>query len=234
MHRRRLRYALQQEKRKFRLFTAILIVCVLFLTLFGLKILIGASVLVERVKGDPQDQNSVTSDVLLPPSLDETLSATNSGTFVLTGIGRAGSALHIFRNGSQVWNQDLSEDQFTAEVPLEKNENELKAKTVLPNGNESEFSNTISIYYSTTGPDLELLTPKDGDTVRGESSKTEVRGTVPDNTRVTVNSRIARIEPDGSFSVDITLNDGENSIEVIAKDEAGNTTEKSITVRYEK
>jgi hypothetical protein len=64
------------------------------------------------------------------------------------------------------------------------------------------------------------------------SSTIIVRGTTIPKADVYVNDSIARADTQGNFSVQVTLDEGDNTIVVITNDTEGNYSEKDITVTY--
>ena len=80
-------------------------------------------------------------------------------------------------------------------------------------------------------PMVTITSPADGDSL-GTDTVT-VDGTVDDLTitEVDVNGQIVAVS-NGSFTVDITLTEGDNTIVVTATDAVGNDGIASITIRY--
>lgn len=60
-----------------------------------------------------------------------------------------------------------------------------------------------------------------------------VRGTVPPDVNVTVNGREATVDAQGTYTLDIVLDEGENRLEIVAQDEVGNESriERLVTLR---
>jgi hypothetical protein len=81
---------------------------------------------------------------------------------------------------------------------------------------------------------LEIIQPVDGAEVR--TSTISVTGkTIPDAVvSVSVDDQLemADVEPDGEFSITVTLEEGPNYIEAIASDQQGNEKSASIAVIY--
>jgi len=85
----------------------------------------------------------------------------------------------------------------------------------------------------TEPPEITITEPEDGATLTQNSIT--VLGTVSDESEVTavyVNGMRVELLPDNSFMVNITLNEGENLIRVVAVDEFGNIGTKEIHVTY--
>jgi len=105
---------------------------------------------------------------------------------------------------------------------------------------ESDYSNEVSVRTKstpdTTPPVLTIASPTNFETVNEDT--VTVSGTATDGESgidtVTVNGNSVTIGSDGSFSLDVSLSEGENAIKVIAIDKAGNKTTKTVIVKYEK
>jgi hypothetical protein len=97
---------------------------------------------------------------------------------------------------------------------------------------------TIEAKYQAPTPDTEapvitLTSPEDGATV--SEDMVTVSGTVTDNVGVVslyIGSEKVDFAPDGSFSANCKLAEGENTLKVFAFDAAGNKAEKDVTVTY--
>lgn len=75
---------------------------------------------------------------------------------------------------------------------------------------------------------VEIVSPKDGVTLSSPLVKL-VGKTIP-NADVFVNDEEVKVNANGEFSIELTLDEGENIISVIANDENGNYAEKEITL----
>jgi len=95
-----------------------------------------------------------------------------------------------------------------------------------------ETQNNVDV---TTAPvsqiSLEISQPADKATVN--SAALNVAGKTVPGADVFVNDRQTKAAADGSFSVGITLDEGENSIVIVANDSQGNYAEKELTVTLE-
>jgi ligand-binding sensor domain-containing protein len=95
-------------------------------------------------------------------------------------------------------------------------------------------SNEIETVADSVPPTIKILSPQDGAVV--DSDSITVTGSVSDDgsgvDKVMINSQKLKIDNSDSFSADITLYEGENTITVVATDKAGNKTAKAITVTY--
>ncbi len=108
---------------------------------------------------------------------------------------------------------------------LRTGENTLLIRASDAAGNTTEAKSEIIVrneppVITLTGPQAESWL---------NTTITNVTGNVPADARVTVNGREAQIGPDGYFTVDVVLKEGDNIIRVVATDPVGNTaTEERI------
>ena len=100
-------------------------------------------------------------------------------------------------------------------------------------GNKAEKS--ISIKVDTVAPTLNVTSPENN--TKTNVSTITVSGTTNDATSspvvLTVNDSVVSVGIDGSFSTTVTLEQGENTITVIATDGAGQSTTVTRTVIYD-
>jgi len=78
---------------------------------------------------------------------------------------------------------------------------------------------------------LQITSPSDQSTVT--SAFITLRGKTTAQAEVFVNEKETAADPDGNFSVQLELEEGENPIMVVANDANGNVGEKEITLMYE-
>ncbi len=102
---------------------------------------------------------------------------------------------------------------------LQEGENTITVRAVDNAGNETRADYTIVL--RTRPPDITLLEPEP-EAWLNENPIT-VRGQAPADAEVTVNGTPAQVNEDGTFAVDVVLNEGDNVIVVEAADEVGNT-----------
>ncbi len=102
---------------------------------------------------------------------------------------------------------------------LQEGENTIVVRAVDNAGNEMEASYTVVL--RTQPPEITLLEPP-AEAWLNQNPVT-VRGQAPPETEVTVNGRPARVNQDGTFTLDLVLEEGDNVIVVEATDEVGNT-----------
>lgn len=100
------------------------------------------------------------------------------------------------------------------------------------NDGNAAVQKTVSFTVDTIAPTLTVTSPADGSVVN--SATCTVSGKTNDTTSspvtLTVNGATVTVGSDGSFSKVITLNEGTNTITIVAKDAAGKTTTVTRTV----
>ncbi|MBU0998420.1 hypothetical protein KJ570_02750 [Patescibacteria group bacterium] len=78
---------------------------------------------------------------------------------------------------------------------------------------------------------LDIVSPKDMDTV--SSSLLTIKGTTVASAEIFINDKETKADKSGNFSVNITLEEGENILTIIMNDSLGNYIEKQLTVTLE-
>lgn len=205
-----------------------------FVAIFGLRILIGFSLLVDRIRGtSPQSQN--TSVTLQSPVLDPLPEATNSATLTIHGQGNSKATVIVYVKDIEYKKVTASDDgRFSVEdIPVEEGEFTATAKISDDKNNISSVSNIISSTIDRTPPKLEISEPEDRKTVNDGTHRVTVQGITDDDMKVTINGRIVVVKSDGSFTYSFPLNDGENKLTIVSKDLAGNETKVERIVMYQ-
>jgi len=179
---------------------------------------------------------TINQDVIPPftPTLEGIPTATNSAVLPLKGIAEAGSSVEIFLNGELKKKLLVRQDgNFVVDdLTLAEGENRIEVRASDSAGNVSPLSSPSVVIYDKTPPPLEITQPKDKTLFVGENKEIKVIGQTEPQTTVTVNGFWAIIDQDGKFTYDLTLNQGENKIAVVAQDIAGNKTEIDRTIFY--
>ena len=226
---------LEERKQRKRLTLALVgsIAVLIFVGLFGVRVLIGFSLLVDRIRGtSPQTQQS--SSLILPPVLDPQPTATNSASINITGRGQGGLTLIVYLNEGEFKKIRVPEDgSFSVTgIPLSNGSNSISAKLTDDKDGTSDLSNVLSVTYATTPPNLEITAPEDNANISGEPNTVAVTGTTDDDINVTINDRLVVVRGDNSFSYNYPLNEGDNILTIVATDAAGNQTRIERKVIY--
>lgn len=227
----------EERKEKRRLILAILgsAGILLFLAFFGLKILVGFSLFLDKLQETAPKEQSQT--IILPPVLDPLPVATNSATINVTGKGQVGLTLILYLNETESKKLTIADDGTFIVKNLAVSEGTItvSAKQKDDKDNISNLSNVITVQIKRTPPTLDVTAPADGATVIGEKNTVTVAGSVKDDTtNVTVNGRFVLVGNNGSFRYDYPLNEGSNTLTIVAIDAAGNQTQVQRRVTYQK
>lgn len=92
---------------------------------------------------------------------------------------------------------------------------------------DSKESYPLGILDDITGPEINIAEPLDG--IKTDLNRVAVKGTTEAGAKIWVNGTETE-NNDGAFEKIIDLKTGDNSVEVKAKDESGNSTTKTIVV----
>lgn len=159
---------------------------------------------------------------------------TNKGELEIEGKASPGLDVAIYQNDEEI--AKVKADQsgaFKEKVTVSSGEHVFTAATVTDQG-ATKRSTPVKVIIDQTAPALTIDTPKKGEKTNKESLTVEGKATDDHLDQVTVNGKKATIK-DGTYSARILLENGKNTIKVIAKDAAGNKTTKKINidVQYE-
>ncbi|GAB3805867.1 hypothetical protein GCM10028868_34610 [Virgibacillus kimchii] len=154
---------------------------------------------------------------------------TNESEIIVEGTATPETSVELQQNGETIGTEEIDGDgSFAIEAELEEGENEFLAVTYV-DGQDAADSEPVTVTLDTEAPELTIASPEDGEMTNRETATVE--GTVWDANldSVTVNGQETAVT-DGAFSQRILLDEGENVINVVATDLAGNITEETITI----
>ena len=235
MRRSRLSKKSQKKSTQTLVLSVLGIAAILFLLFrYGIPLLSDASFLFGRVTSNPkndQKQNNKQDNYVPSPELDPLPKATKEQNIIVTGTSMSVLKVSIYLNGSKDNETEVSGDgTFEFSVELSEGDNIIKAKAFNDKG-ESEFSDSVTVTYKKSGPELSIDSPSDNADLKVQNP-IEVKGKSDPDVTVSVNDFQAVSGNDGSYSYFLTLKEGGNEIKVVATDLAGNKTEKTIRVNY--
>ncbi|PAE37300.1 S8 family serine peptidase, partial [Bacillus sp. 7884-1] len=155
---------------------------------------------------------------------------TNQSTIIVEGKASPTNQVHLFNKGEEVATTTASGDgTFSADVILQDGENVLTA-TSSTNVGSTDASEPVKIILDQAKPELTITKPNEGFKTNQKAVTIEGKATDPYLAEVTINGQNATVTEDGSYSLRLLLNNGENIFTVTAKDRAGNETSKEVTV----
>ncbi len=236
MRRRYSRRAQTEEKRnikravRFGFLTLALIVIFIFLGLPAVAKFAGF--LTDLRKSTvPVDINDTTPPA--PPILSNPPEYTKKKTVEITGKTEAGATVTLFLNNSEEEILADNDGEFSYRFSLQKGENTASVKAKDNAGNESQESKVYKIVFDDQPPKLEIISPEDNREFYGSKERQiSIEGTTEEGASLTVNERIVAVDSDGSFTFLTTLEEGDNNFTIKAEDQAGNSAEATLAVRF--
>lgn len=199
------------------------------LTRFGTDIVTGVTSVLNTNKESP---NSKNASLVPPPQLESTPEITNQKIISIQGYAPSGITVRLTLNGAK---QDIvsnAQSTWSIEFPLNEGENLFRVQAVDNQGNLSqEIMSNVTL--DTKPPALVILEPESGLVKSGKKELTlEIKGTTDADASAKINDRVVIVDSEGAFIHSITLLEGENLLNIVATDRAGNKTEEVRTVTY--
>lgn len=235
----RSRLSRKMEKQNKKQVTLMLlgIILVLFLFFkFGISALSAVSdffISLNEKKDNQTNSKSSVENFVQPPFLDAIPVATTSSSLFVSGttVDKDG-LVEVFLNDSKEAEIEIKDGKFIDKVDgLKEGDNIVKARTKIKDDKMSNFTRDYLVTYTKKGPELDVTFPTEGSTFT-KSNQINVTGKTNSSNSVTVNGFIAIVDENGNFSYYLKLNDGDNTITVVAQNPAGVTTKKEIKVKY--
>lgn len=217
------RFEEQKQQKKIYKSLAGIVVIFLFLAIFGLRILEGFSLLVDKMRGTTPQQTSQV--LILPPELNPLPIATNSATISISGKGQPGMTVIVYINEVDTEKVTVENDgSFTIpSIKLIDGVNTINAKQTDEKKNVSQASETLTITSKKSKPTLDITYPQDNAQIRQEKNTITITGKTNDEANtVTINDRLVILRGDGSFSYDFSVPNGDSVLKIVATDTAGN------------
>lgn len=206
-----------------------------FIAIFGLKLLVGFSLLVDKIRGNSPVTTQAQNSELTPPILDPQPEATYSATLSISGKGLAKTQAIIYINDIQMKKVPVEDDNtfLLPNFPVDEGDLTISTKLLDAKGNVSELSNLIKITIDRKPPVLEITKPSDGTKIQDGTKKVIIEGKTDEDAKLTINDRIAIVRMGGGFSYSMPLSDGDNTLNVVAIDPAGNRTTVQLKISYQ-
>lgn len=234
-------YRLRSSKRLIRksrrnlVLTIIIILVLMYATLAWIlpTFIDGLGLVRNIVKPPLKKEVVVASATLAPPTFNIPYEATNTAQINIQGFTTAHSKVELFVDDKKVQITEADSDGifvFKA-VDLSQGLNNFYGKTVDDQQKESLQSKTFQIIFDNQKPKLDISEPADNKTIQGDK-KVKVSGRTDSGINLFINNIRIILNPDGGFSTDLPINEGENNINIKAVDQAGNKTEISRKVTF--
>ncbi|PIR42326.1 hypothetical protein CO058_01140 [candidate division WWE3 bacterium CG_4_9_14_0_2_um_filter_35_11] len=171
-----------------------------------------------------------------PPFLVEIPKATQNDSVDISGKAESGVKVTLYTEGSKS-SETTSDSEGTFSftgVRVGIFPTTIYTTATDESDNESKKSQAYSIVKDATVPELEVITPKNGEEIKSTGHTYKVTGKTEPDVTITVNGQLAIINQNGEFSVSVRLEEGDNSLEIIAKDIAQNETTEKRFVKFRK
>jgi len=202
--------------------------------IYGIPAVIKMAVFVGNLRSSTTPVESNDNIPPSPPIFKTLPEATNSVKINLYGFAESGSNVKIYLTGQSVNDVIADNDgNFSLDnLELTLGRNEITAMAVDNAGNKSRESEKLVIWYDNQPPELEITQPADQTTITNETGKVEILGKTETEADLSINEHFVVIDNNGNFKYTFPLSQGENLINVVATDRAGNQTIKSLTLNY--
>ena len=215
-------------------FIFVLVIILVFIFTVGFNLLLKTSVFIANLfaKNQPQSLNK-TIDLYGSIEIDSIPTATNSGTFIVTGTLVNYDKLEFFLNDEKVKTKSINvNDTFTEEIgELIEGENDFYIRATNTETKSKKNTAIYTIVLKESKPKLEINQPQDND--KTSQQEIIVKGSTDKEVFIRINYLPVVVDAIGNFETSVRLKDGENIIKITASDIAGNIEEKTLKINYQ-
>ena len=225
-----------EEKRNLRstiLFIVLTIAVIVLLVFVGVPLFGRISIFISDLRGGTKaiTKNDITPPA--PPKFNFSPAFTNQQNINISGNAEPGATVKLTFDGNPQETLADKDGNFSFSLQLNDGDNNFSAIATDSSGNQSQLSQKYKITLNTKPPDLTVTSPSDGTSFFGSNQRqVTIQGTTEAGCQLTINDRIVSVDDNGTFQYTTTLNDGANSFAVKSTDQAGNLTEKDITLNF--
>jgi hypothetical protein len=200
---------------------------------FGLPLLVKLSVMLGNAKSQSKD-NQVKVIPPLPPRLVVTFEATNSASFSISGVAEPNVNVELLKNDLSLGKESADDTGSFVfnNITLDKGDNVFTALASTDKEGNSDLSKAVTVTYDDQPPSLKMINPSE-DTISVDSADFDVVGQSDKGVSVTVNGKLAMVDDNGQFKLKVQLNAGENDLNIVVQNIAGNQVTKTIKVTYD-
>lgn len=210
---------------------------IVFMFVFGLNSLINiASWVGNSLSGNQTQTVEAGDDFFGTLFVDDLPPATNSAELIISGNATDFETVDFKINGKKADTTTIKKDgTFSERISgLKPGENTIVAVAKTSKSKQTKMSDEYSITYKNTKPKLEIAEPKNGDTIKSTSPEVTIKGSTDPGNTVEVGGAPVTVGVSGSFQTSLRLKDGDNTIIIMAMDEATNTEQIEFKLKYEK
>lgn len=179
-----------------------------------------------------QAKTTNVDDINLPPEIFDLPEATNSAKIKVSIQAVSSDKVLLYVNDQLQKEIEPNEDVFEQEIELKKGENSIYLISENQKTKQKKDSKTYQIIYKDEKPLLEITSPQDKE--KTNKDEIQISGRTEKEVFVRINDFPVIVDSEGGFASSLKLKEGENKIKVEAKDIAGNTEIKELTIIYQK
>jgi hypothetical protein len=215
-------------------FFIVLTVVIIILIIFaGVPVLGKITAFVSGLRGGSSQISKSDTTPPAPPKFNYFPEFTNQQSITVTGNTEAGANVKLTFNGNPQEILADSNGAFSFNLTLPDGISTFSAVAVDQAGNQSQSSQNYQITFDNKQPDLSITSPSDGSSFFGSNQiQVTIQGKTESSCQITINDRIISVDDAGTFQYTTTLNSGANTFAIKSADQAGNTTEKDITLNF--
>lgn len=224
------RYKQSKNRNRSRFYLLLSVVFVVVMFKWGIPLFMNL------VAGNGAQRINEAKDIIPPqsPIISALPEATNSARIVIEGYSEKGAQIELLVN--DLVEKISAADEtgtFVFESNLISGQNRIQLRAKDEAGNES-MSEVSLVTFDSKPIELIVQSPKDGSEYFGKSNQViDIKGEIDKPSgQVTINNSFVQVDKNGAFVHRFMLSDGENTIKVVASDNAGNSTEKTIKLNY--
>lgn len=234
--RRSIKRLARKSRRNF-LVTIVLVVILSYFTLTWIlpNFIGGLGFVTNTLNPAKKPENNLKDNLTLaPPVLNIPYEATASSQIDIKGFTTPNSKVRLYIDDEPKDTVDADSDgSFTfKDVSLNIGTNNIYGKTLDDKDNESLPSKLIKLNFDSEEPTLSINEPEDNRKIQGGDKKVKVSGKTEPGANVFINGTQAIVNSEGNFTLEVSLNDGDNPITIKAVDKALNVTEEQRTINY--
>ena len=225
-----------EEKRNVKravMFVIFTIIIIVLLFIVGIPLFGKFTVFISDLKNGGKSLTKNDTTPPAPPKFNYFPAFTNQAAVSVSGTVEPGTTVKLFFGMNSQETLADKNGNFVFNINLADGDNNFLALAVDTSGNTSQKTKDYKIILDTKPPVLTISSPSDGSSFFGSNQKQiTIQGTTDANSQITVNDRIVSVDDTGKFQYTTTLNDGGNTFTIKSNDQAGNTTEKNITLNF--
>lgn len=210
---------------------------IIFMFAFGLNSLINiGSWIGNTLSGNKTQTVEAGNDFFGTLFVDDLPPATNSAELIISGNATDFETVDFKVNGRKADTTTIKKDgTFSEKISgLKPGKNTISAIAKTSKSKQTKESDEYTITYKNTKPKLEIAEPKNGDTIKSTSPEVTIKGTTDPGNTVEVGGAPVTVGVGGGFQTSVRLKDGDNTIMIMAMDEATNTEQIEFKLKYEK